>query len=327
MNYLGKYFDSNWLVAIAAYDSGEGKVRKAIRRQSNKDAIDFWSLRLPKETRHYLPKLLALKKIIKDPEKYDIELPRLPNSKKFVIVKIQQQLYLHDIAQLAEIDIKEFRKYNPGFRRNITHPSMPTKVLIPIDKKDIFKNNLANKNTEEKNIPQMHRYIVAKGDTLGEIAKKFSSSTTKIKDANKLKNDTIYPDTALLIPSHVHVKNIDKLLPVSFLISQDRMPGPKLVVHKVQHGDTIASIADKYHTDIGKIEFWNNLYPKDKLTVNDEIVIWKKLGKKSHNKYRVKKGDTLSQIATNYKTTSRRLQLINNMLGDKIKINQTLKVN
>jgi len=90
ITYLGDYFNQNWLNAIAAYDSGEGKVRKAVNKQKLKKISNFWTLKLPDETKSYLPKLIALKEIIQNPDKYKISLPSIENDTKFSTFNILQ---------------------------------------------------------------------------------------------------------------------------------------------------------------------------------------------------------------------------------------------
>ncbi len=119
--------DGNWLNAIASYNSGEGNVLRAARnnRKANKP-IDFWYLKLPKETSMYVPKLLALVEIVADPGKYNLTLPEVPNEQQFVVADIDTQLDLALAAELAGVNVDTIYQYNPGYNRWSTDPRVRT---------------------------------------------------------------------------------------------------------------------------------------------------------------------------------------------------------
>nr|WP_232220587.1 transglycosylase SLT domain-containing protein [Legionella tunisiensis] len=145
LTYLNKYFNGNWILAIAAYDSGEGTVSRAIKnsRQYSRN-ISFWTLPVPQETKAYVPRLLALAEIIKYPQRYRVTLPDIPHVPYFEEVNIGSQIDLNHAAKLAGISYKDLIKLNPGFNRWTTAPYKPFKLLIPADKVAHFNRNLAN---------------------------------------------------------------------------------------------------------------------------------------------------------------------------------------
>ena len=332
ITYLGDYFNQNWLNAIAAYDSGEGKVRKAVNRQKSKKISDFWTLRLPNETKSYLPKLIALKEIIQNPEKYKITLPAMENNTTFSTFNIPKQVDLNQVADMAGIDINTLRLYNPGYRRMATTPKTAATILIPVEKTEIFKHRLNNINIAADLTPQLKKHTVVSGDSISEIASKYESTIEIIKTANKLESDTIRVKQILIIPSATTLTNTknNDYYKVSSKISQDRIPGPQIIVHKVKAGDTVATIAAKYNVTLGQIEFWNSINARKKLKNDDEIILWtKKSNAKSPVKsgsYQALLGDTLGAIAHKYHQTIEQLKEKNNLKTDVIKANQILKV-
>jgi len=138
--YLHKRFNGNWFLALAAYNSGETKVLRAIKQnKSNKKSTDFWSLALPTETKHFVPKLLALAAIIQSPKSHGISLPSIPNKPIFARVSTGKALDIAHAAKLAEVSETQLRKLNPGFHKKSMHPSGPFHLLVPVHQADKFK--------------------------------------------------------------------------------------------------------------------------------------------------------------------------------------------
>ena len=126
---LGESFDGNWYLAIAAYNCGQGKVASAMRR-SGSDS--FWNLPLPRETKFYVPRLLAVAAIIENPEKYGMQLPPVMNEPYFAEVKVTKPVSLTKVAATAGINIKTLNKLNPAYRNNMV--SKPgNNLLVPVD--------------------------------------------------------------------------------------------------------------------------------------------------------------------------------------------------
>lgn len=146
LQFLHKEFDHNWMLALAAYNSGEGTVRRAIKR--NKRAgkpTTFWDLNLPKETKEYVPKFLALAEVIGNAEKHSIALPAIENQPYFKLVNPGTHLNFQQAAKLAGMDIFKLKQLNPGYRRASTHPKGPQQLLLPIANVEKFEFNLAKK--------------------------------------------------------------------------------------------------------------------------------------------------------------------------------------
>ncbi|MEJ2382242.1 MAG: transglycosylase SLT domain-containing protein [Gammaproteobacteria bacterium] len=139
LDKLDKQFNGDWLLALAAYNSGEGTVASAVARNRRRHIpTDFWSLRLPQETESYAPKLLAIAAIIKNPQKYGIQLKPIPNKPQVALVDVGSQIDLALAADMAGISIEEMYRLNPGFNRWATDPRGPYRLLVPVDKKERF---------------------------------------------------------------------------------------------------------------------------------------------------------------------------------------------
>src|SRR5690554_2686497 len=130
---LYNMFDNDWLLALAAYNSGEGRVRRAIEKnRSAGKPTDFWSLQLPKETRSYVPHLLALAQIVRTPEAYSVSLHDIPNDPYFIKISLDSQIDLMQAARLADIDLTELQHLNAGYNRWLTAPSGEHVLLVPV---------------------------------------------------------------------------------------------------------------------------------------------------------------------------------------------------
>lgn len=140
--FLHKEFDHNWMLALAAYNAGEGTVRRAIKKNLKLGKpTSFWDLSLPKETQEYVPRFLALAHIIEQPEKHDILLPLIENKPYFMSVILKKSLDFREAARLADIHITELKRLNPGYKRaNISGEGM-RELLLPVANKEKFEYN------------------------------------------------------------------------------------------------------------------------------------------------------------------------------------------
>jgi len=144
LQYLHDLFGDDWALALAAYNYGEGNVRKAIRRnRARGKPTDFWSLKLPRETRQYVPKLLALARIVANPQRYGVRLQPIANQRYFKQVNINRPIDLSLAAQLASMPLSEFKLLNPGYRRDTTAPRGPYYLTLPVNKVAQFRQRLA----------------------------------------------------------------------------------------------------------------------------------------------------------------------------------------
>jgi membrane-bound lytic murein transglycosylase D len=307
---LQREFKGDWLLALASYNTGAGNVRKAIRKNKRLGKpTDFWSLSLPRETREYVPKLIALAQLIKYPEKNGITLKPLTNVPYFTRVNTGGQIDLSQLAEISETPLDEIYKLNPGFNRWATHPSGPHDVLIPIDKKEIFLKNLAGLPASQR--MKWQRYKVKSGDSLITIAKKFHTTPNALKDANNLRRNMIRTGDQLLIPS-AHKALASYSYSAGSRLSKiqnssKRSETRNKIEYTVQGGDSFWEIAKEHNVGIRELAKWNGMAPGDLLKQGQNLVIW---GDKKTRKYRevirkltytVRNGDSLARIADKFR--------------------------
>jgi membrane-bound lytic murein transglycosylase D len=323
-NYLERLanrFDGDYMLALAAYNSGGGKVNSAMRKNRNRNQpTDFWSLDLPRETRAYAPKLIALAKIFADPAKYNIELLPLKDEPYFEIVDTGSQIDLARAAQLAEVDIDELYLLNPSFNRWATSPEGPHRLLLPVANASTFRTALAGISAAER--VAWHSYQVKSGDTLGAIAQNYGTTPSVIQQINKLDSHIIRIGQRLMIPSASQNADTYSLSAAERLSrKQDRAgrkAGGKRVDYTVRSGDTFWDIAREHKISVRELSSWNGMAPGDPLMPGQDLVIWSQSSQVTQLAsapktvqrgddgmvrkvgYRVREGDSLSRIASRF---------------------------
>jgi len=298
--YLHRQF-GDWLLAIAAYDSGEGTVANAIARNKRLHRpTDFWSLSLPRETEQYIPKLLALADIVKHQRTYGVTLTPIANTPYFTDLTLHTQFDLNQLAKLAEITPEELRTLNPGFRRWATPPQGEYHLLVPVNYAPILQEHLQNyKQTPVK----WSHHVVKAGESLSIIAGHYHTRVAILQRVNHIRGTCIHPNQDLLIPSTLYgvLPSTATRVNQHVTIDEDRIPGPQEVVHIVRARDTLSSIALRNHVSVREIRYWNNLRYATRLYIGEKLLIWESPRYFYHPPqriaYTIRSGDTLSGIA------------------------------
>ncbi|HEY7773864.1 MAG TPA: LysM peptidoglycan-binding domain-containing protein [Marinagarivorans sp.] len=310
LSKLNKQFDGDWLLTLAAYNGGQGNVRKAIRKNKKRGkATDFWSLDLPPQTEQYIPKILALKEIILRPDIHNVELPAIANAPYFALADVGGQLDLAQAAKLADVDIDEIYRLNPGFNRWATSPDGPHTLVVPSDKYDGFIQALQSLPSSER--VTWERYTIKSGDALSTIAKKYNTSTALLRDINNLKSNTIRAGKTLLVPRASEDNQFYVLSSAQRLKSRQSRGKGTRINYIVRSGDSFWTIARQYKTTTQQLAAWNNMAPRDTLRVGQKLVIWDKSGSATETRkihYKVKSGDSLARIANKFGVTIRKLE-------------------
>ena len=294
LSYLHKRFNGDWLLALAAYNSGEGYVGRSIERNRKAGkAADFWSIKLPRETRNYVPQLIALATLVNSPEKYQILLPELKNTPYFEIVDINSQIDLNKVIEITGVDGQVFSRLNPAYRRSITPPEGKQQLLLPVGTADNLRHLLAT--TDPKSWIPYTEYAVAKGDTLSHISQKFRVPIRWIKNNNKLKTDRLQIGQVLFIP---HSGNVAPIRAGVFAQTGSQR-------YQVSSGDSLWSIAQRFNTDVQQLRSLNNLngsvlQPGDQLKVPLTNSLETQKNSTRRVSYKVRRGDSLYLIAKKF---------------------------
>lgn len=297
---LNRRFDGDWLLTLAAYNSGASTVNKAIRKNKAKGLpTDFWSLKLPKETRNYIPKLLALVNIYKNPASYNVSLPALPNRDHFVSVDTGSQIDLAQAAKLAEISVDELYRLNPGYNRWVTAPEGPHRLLVPVEKAKQFSNRL--EKIEPQNRVRWQRYSVQRGDNLIAISRRHHVDVATLRASNQLDKDVLKIGQVLLIPDAGN--GVSPLKGINRRVASN---GASRQEYTIVSGDTLSAIANKYGVDSKQISSWNKLKQSSVIRPGQKLIVWAKTSKNSGQAiirkvgYKVRSGDSLSLIASRF---------------------------
>lgn len=342
LKYLGnlnREFNGDWLHALAAYNSGSGTVRNAIRKNKRKGkATDFWNLSLPKETQAYVPKLLALKRIVANPEAYGMAIPCIVDEPYFGLVETGSQIDLAMAAELADIDMETLYQLNPGYNRWATDPYGPHQLLLPLENVELFEENLAQLPKSDR--IKWKRHKIGPGETLSHIGDRYSISVSDIKRVNNLRSNSIRQGKYLIIP--VSSKKLSDYNLTAYqrkkTLQNIRRNGNRMV-HIVQPGDTFWDIARKYRVNTKSLARWNGMAVRDPLRAGQKLVIWTKKGLSPITtnaslggntirpiSYRVRNGDSLYRIAQKFNVAIRDLQRWNVIKGNFLKPGQMLKL-
>lgn len=326
LSYLHDYF-GNWLLAIAAYDSGQGTVEDAIvhNRRLHKPT-DFWDLPLPYETKSYVPKLLALAAIVQDPSYYHVTLLPIANHPYFKAVNMDEQMNMDHIARMAGVSVATVRQLNPGFRRWATSPNQSYALLLPMHRVAAFKQVfLTDKDTQVT----WYHHRVKPGESLSVIAANNDTTVPVLRKVNDLRSSMIHVGESLLVPKSYYGKGDIHFEKEYGSIAENHLPGPKRFEHSVKRGDTLWTIAARYDVTPAQIRYWNNLPYRATLKLDQQIMIWKsRLGDigKSYYYYHVRPGDSLSVIARRFGTSMQKIKRANAMHTDMVRMGQLLKI-
>lgn len=310
LSQLNKRFDGDWLLALAAYNAGGGTVSLAIKKNKRQNLpTDFWSLKLPKETMAYVPKLLAIAELVKNAEKYEIALKPIPNQPYFSQIDTQSQIDIAQAATMAGITTKELYLLNPGFNRWATAPEGPHRLLVPVASTERFNKALSELPADQR--VQWTRYTIKSGDSLSTIAQAFETSVELIRKTNNIANNNIRAGKTLLVPTasqlsseyvlSQHQRHIQKQKNIS------RTTDRKDTYHTVQSGDSFWSIAKAHNVGVRQLASWNSMAPGDALAIGKRLVIWSKPQQSVISSadrqiirkvgYKVRSGDSLARIA------------------------------
>ena len=272
-------FNGDWLLAIAGYNCGELAVQRAIdRNRAHGLPTDFWHLKLPRETRAYVPKLLAMKRLVAHPADYGLDFSPIPSQPYFTQVKPGGQIDLRVVASVAGIPKDEVFDLNPAYHRGATDPTGPDLLLVPLEVADGLEAAL-QRLTPEQRMP-VQQYTARRGDSLLSIATQFNTTPAMIARLNDL-NERAKP----VAGADLRVPSSDNQLPAKALRAAMLVDNPRVgrerrgtrpVVRIVRRGETLSSVAQRLGTDVHTLAKMNGMSTTDQLHAGQRLVVAKR---------------------------------------------------
>lgn len=311
LTYLNGVFDGDWMLAVAAYNYGGGNVSQAIRRnRSLGRPTDFFSLSLPRETRAYVPKLIALSRMVRNPGAYGVSLPVVPDAPYFQVVETGGPVDLRLAAELAGIDIEELHALNAGWNQWVTSPNGPHRLLVPAVVADTFIPRLAALEPAQR--AGLAPYNVAPGDTLDRLASHYRVPASFLQSVNGLSGNDIETGDALYVPG----RDVAPL--------RTGLVRAATSTHVVRAGDSLWGISRRYGMSVNELARANGLSTKSTLRPGQRLSVRPaspgsgtvRAASATESRkidYKVRRGDTLSSIARRFSVSVSALQAWNGM--------------
>jgi len=334
LDYLQSIYEmhGDWHLALASYNWGEGAVGRAIaKNQAQGLPTDYLSLNMPNETKNYVPKLQALKNIFRNPTLMAaLELPKISNRPYFGTVSPAADIDVKVAAKLAEMPLDEFVALNPSHNRPVIKSDTP--LVLPTEKVDTFLSNLDARDENKLPLSSWQSYTYRSGDRLDRVAKRFGMSLAKLKEINEISGKRVRPGTTLLVAGQgssdvaaapVEVVQVEQKPARD---ARDNAPEPTKTVsaktHVVGKKDTLFAIAKRYDLSVAELKSLNHLR-SDSITAGSRLIVATsaeapptkqhaepvKAGREpaktvaKTTRYTVRRGDTLSSIARQFKVS------------------------
>ena len=275
LDYLQKLFGDfgDWQLALAAYNWGEGNVGRAVQRnQARRIPADYSGLTMPDETRNYLPKLQAVKNIVRDPERFGLVLADVPDTPYFTVVKVDRKMDVRRAAELAELPEEEFVALNPQHNRPVMAGADEFTILLPIDKAEVFAAKL---QLHDQPLVSWQAYRVKNGETMPQIAVKFRLPVETLRAINGIgAGARISHGHTLLVPAERPTIAADESLENAVFTA---VPRGRTFFHTVRRGETLTSIGARYGVSAGELRAWNgmsqsSINPGRQLRVTSDVV-------------------------------------------------------
>jgi membrane-bound lytic murein transglycosylase D len=260
LDYLSRLHDmfGDWYLALAAYNWGEGNVQRAIaRNQAAGLPIDYQSLRMPNETRNYVPKLQAVKNIVTNPQTYGLTLPEIPNHPYFVTVTTSHDIDVATVAKLANLSTDEFRSLNPSFSKPVILGATQPQILLPFDNASAFERNL---KAYTGALSSWTTYTVTERARPAAIAEKIGVDADTLMSVNKIPAGMrLKPGSTIVVPRGGD-DDEDISADVAeggVLAMEPDVPDTRKMLIRVRRKQPMSALAGRYGVSIAQLKAWN----------------------------------------------------------------------
>ena len=321
---------NNWELALASYNSGEGRVGRAVAYNRARGLpTDFSSIQLPTETRNYVPKLIAVRNIVREPERFGLTLAYIPDKPYFIAVSTDKHIDLKRAAEFAEIPVDEFLALNPAFNRPVIAAKESRNILVPAETADIFLAKLEN---PDQPLVSWRTQKLARGEALEKVADRFGISSSELKEVNGIPSaKKIAGGGMILVPMAMPSEQpayFDQNATPEAAVAAPYVAPPR-ISHTVKRGESLAIIARRYGVSAKSLQAWNDLR-KGRVVVGQRLIVRKgsatqvavvaSKGREpgaaksaDARSYRVQRGDTLYSIARRFDVDITALKRVNNI--------------
>ncbi|WP_394470974.1 transglycosylase SLT domain-containing protein [Roseateles sp. DC23W] len=277
LDYLGRLHKmfGDWHLALAAYNWGQGNVSKAIARNTRLGLpTDYASLKMPDETRYYVPKLQAVKNIVLAPDRFALSLPPVANHPYFLSVKIERDIDVALAAELAGLNLETFQQFNPQMNKPVILAAATEQVLLPYDQASAFAENLARHGGP---LATWTAWVVPKTMSPAEAAKRHGMAESALREINRIPPKMLVKrGSTLLVPRapHVTADVSERLADTASLSLSPDAPARRRLTLKAGKADTVASVAARYKVSAAQVAQWNNVGRSSRFKAGQAIVVY-----------------------------------------------------
>jgi membrane-bound lytic murein transglycosylase D len=262
LDYLSRLHDmfGDWYLALAAYNWGEGNVQRAIARNAAAGLpTDYLSLKMPSETRNYVPKLQAVKNIIANPTMYGLTLPDVPNHPYFITVTTARDIDVSVAARLARLPLDDFRALNPSFARPVILGATQPQILLPFDNAEIFQKNL---KAYTEPLSSWTTYTVTQRERPAALAERIGVDVDTLTSVNKIPAGMrLKPGSTVLVPKSDDADTVEDIsadvAENAVLAVEPDLPDTRKMLVRIRRTQTMEMLANRYGVSVGQIQAWN----------------------------------------------------------------------
>ncbi|MEM1082019.1 MAG: LysM peptidoglycan-binding domain-containing protein, partial [Pseudomonadota bacterium] len=308
LTYLANRFDQDWLIAVAAYNAGQGRVQRLIRRNQARGLGTTWDqLSLPRETRAYVPKLKGLGCLLREPERWGFAWPTIEDQPRVERVELPNQTELVLAAPLSGVAIAEMVGLNAGLKRHLTPPDGPPALVVPLEDAARLRAAIPELLAAQAALPlvSLRTVTVQSGDTLSALAVRHNTTVSALRQANQLSSDRLSIDQILKLPGQ-----FDAALPEAdaryvaayqelTTLQQQLLPSDR-IMHRVRAGESLWVIARRYGVSVRDVQRMNAMGPNTLIRPGQRLTIetGRAMGAtQTVSNYVVRQGDSLWTIA------------------------------